>query len=70
MSTFKSRFSRRVLVLAAALGIAAGASFATAAITSSSATNTIVACPSATAAEFFESRAARVRGDDRRALAT
>jgi hypothetical protein len=38
MRVFPGRFGRRVLVLAAAQGVAAGASFATAAITSSSAT--------------------------------
>jgi collagen triple helix repeat protein len=44
MGGWSGRVGRRVLVLAAAVGLAAGASFATAAITSSSATNTIVAC--------------------------
>lgn len=44
MKVFTGRFGRRVLVLAAALGVAAGASFATAAITSSTPTKTIVAC--------------------------
>jgi Collagen triple helix repeat (20 copies) len=41
---FSKRLSRRVLVLAAALGVAAGASFATAAITTSSAAGVINAC--------------------------
>ena len=44
MRIFTGRFGRRILVLAAVLGVAAGAGFATAAITSTSATNAIVAC--------------------------
>src|SRR3954452_24522831 len=40
----KAFTARRVLVFAAALGVAAGAGIATAAITSSTATSTIVAC--------------------------
>jgi hypothetical protein len=44
MRGFTTRFSRRVLVVAAVVGMTAGASLATAALTTSSATSTIVAC--------------------------